>query len=190
MKKIIVGSLLATSLLLANNSVKVNINNDTLEVGADIYLNKIYDVSNNSNYYLTMSHLRMEDNQDDTNSISSVGFKVVNPLTNDSGVSFGLGMKSVYTNQMDKTFMAFPLTVNGRVEVNEMIYIDADVSYSPRVLSFSDADSYTDMKLRVNYKVLADGYVFVGARRIDTKYENIDETKFDSSAFFGFEVRF
>ena len=71
-----------------------------------------------------------------------------------------------------------------------MIYIDAEVSYAPKVLSLGDAESYTDMKAKVNYKVLADGYIFVGARSIETKYENSTSSKFDTTAFVGLEVRF
>ena len=190
MKKILIGSIIASTLLLGNNAVEVNINNDTLEVEADIYLNKYYDVSNSSNYYLTLGHLRTENDNEETQSLTTAGLKVINPFTDDNGISFGLGMKSVYTNQLSKTFFALPLSVYGRVEFSEVIYVDAEVSYAPKVLSFSDAKSYTDMKAKFNYKVLADGYVFIGARAIETKYENGTSSKFDTTAFLGFEVKF
>ena len=190
MKKILIGSLIATSLLLGNNGVEVNLNDETLEVELDINLNKYYDVSNNSNYYLSAGHLRTEHDNEEIQSLSTVGLKVLNPFTDDHGISLGLGMKSVYTNQLSKTFFALPLSVYGKVEFNEVVYIDAEVSYAPKVLSFGDAESYTDVKAKVNYKVLADGYVFIGARNIETKYENGTRTKFDTTAFAGFEVRF
>jgi len=190
MKKIIAGSLIATSLLLGNNAVEVNINNDTLEVEADIYLNDSYDVSNNSNYYLTVGHIRTENDNAETQSLTTAGLKVLNPFTDDNGISFGLGMKSVYTNQLSKTFFALPLSAYGKIELSEVIYIDAEVSYAPSVLSLSDAKSYTDMKAKLNYKVLENGYVFIGARSIETKYESGITSKFDTSAFIGLEIRF
>lgn len=190
MKKILMGSLLASSLLLANNSLEVNINSDTLEVEADLYLNKHYNVSNDSNYYLTVGHVRTEDDKKETQSLTTAGLKVINPYTDDNGISFGLGIKSVYTNQMSKTFFALPLSGYTRVEMSEVIYIDGEISYAPKVLSFSDARTYTDMKVKFNYKMLSDGYVFLGARSIKTKYENGTTSKFDTAAFVGFEVRF
>jgi len=190
MKKIIVGSLIVTSFLLGNNAVEVNVNNDTLEVEADIYLNDSYDVSNNSNYYLTVGHLRAEKDNSETQSLTTAGLKVLNPFTDDNGISFGLGMKSVYSNQSSKTLFALPLSVYGKIEFSEVIYVDAEVSYAPKVLSFGDSESYTDMKAKFNYKVLENGYVFVGARSIETKYDNGTTSKFDSSAFVGLEIRF
>jgi hypothetical protein len=190
MKKILMGSLIASTLLLANNSVQVNVNNDTVEFGADLYLNDYYDVNNNSNYFFTINHLRTENSNGPTQSLSSAGIKLVNPMTDDNGISFGLGIKSVYTNQISQTFFAVPLTLNGRIELSEVIYIDAEASYAPKVLSFSDADRYTDMKARINYKVLSNGYVYVGGRYIKTEYENGMEKSYDSTAFLGFEVKF
>jgi len=190
MKKILIGSLIATSLLLGNNAVEVNINNDTLEVEADIYLNDSYDVSNNSNYYLTVGHLRTENDNAETQTLTTAGLKVLNPFTDDNGISFGLGMKSVYTNQLSKTFFALPLSVYGKIEFTEVIYVDAEISYAPKVLSLGDAESYTDMKAKFNYKVLENGYVFIGARSVETKYDSGTTSKYDTSAFVGLEVRF
>ena len=52
MKKILIGSLIASSILMGSNSIQVNINSDTLEVSSDIYLNNYYNLSEKSNYYL------------------------------------------------------------------------------------------------------------------------------------------
>ncbi|PIF04284.1 MAG: hypothetical protein CSA86_02910 [Arcobacter sp.] len=191
MKKFLISSVVASSVLFGNNVVEINVNKDTLKVGADLYLNRYYNVNNSSNYYVTFDYLRKEEEDKEAQSIKSMGLKMINPYTDDHGLSLGLGIKSVYTDVIDsKTFVALPLTMHGRLEINEVIYLDIDVSYSPKVLSFSDANRYTDMQFRANYRVLTNGYVFVGARRIDTKYEDIDETKFDSSVFFGLEARF
>ncbi|MGB3750875.1 MAG: YfaZ family outer membrane protein [Arcobacteraceae bacterium] len=191
MKKIILGSLVTGSLLLANNSAQVNVNKDTLELAADIYLNKYYNTNNSSNYYITAGYLRTEgEKNNDDQSLTSVGFKLINPMTNNYGISLGMGIKTVYTTHEAESFLAMPLTLNGRIEFNEMIYFDANVSYSPRVLSFMDAESYRDIQARINYKVLADGYIYLGGRNIETEYENNTRVKFDTSAFVGFEIRF
>lgn len=191
MKKIILGSLVTGSLLLANNSVQVNVNKDTLELGADIYLNKYYNTNNSSNYYLTAGYLRTEgEKNNDDQSLTSVGFKLINPMTDNYGISLGMGMKSVYSTHESDSFLAIPLTLNGRIEFNEVIYFDANISYAPQVLSFMDGESYRDIQARINYKVLADGYIYLGGRNIETKYENNTRVKFDTSAFVGFEIRF
>lgn len=189
MKKILIGSFIASSILMGNN-IQVNINSDTLEVSADIYLNNSYNLNENSNYYFTASYLRTEKNDLETQSLSSAGFKVLNPYTENNGISIGLGMKAVYSDQTNKRFFATPLVLNGKIELNEVMYVDADLSYAPKVLSFSDGKTYQDMKVRFNYKVLADGYVFVGLRNIETEYNNGITKKYDNSVFLGLEVRF
>lgn len=190
MKKILIGSLIASSILLGNNGVEINVNDDTLEVKADLYLNDYYDVSNESNYYFTLGHLRTENDLNESDSLTTAGLKVLNPFTDDNGISIGLGIKSVYTNQLSKTFFAVPLSVYAKIELSEVLYIDGELSYAPSVLALSDADSYKGMKARVNYKVLENGYAFIGARSIETKYTNGVTSKFDSTVFVGFEVRF
>ncbi|MGK0256387.1 MAG: hypothetical protein ACI81I_001004, partial [Arcobacteraceae bacterium] len=190
MKNILIGSLIASSILMGSNSIQVNTNSDTLEVATDIYLNNSYNLNEGSNYYFTASYLRTEKNDLETQSLSSAGFKVLNPYTNDYGVSFGLGMKAVYSSQSDKRFFATPLILNGKIELNEVMYVDADLSYAPKVLSFSDGKTYQDMKVRFNYKVLSDGYVFVGVRNIETEYEDGKIKEYDNSAFVGLEVKF
>jgi hypothetical protein len=191
MKKILLSSIAASTLLFASNSAQININNDTLELRGDLFLNNMYNVNNSSNYYFTVSYLGTEDTDtDETQKLFSTGLKVLNPYTDDNGISLGLGLKSVFTDQADKTFLAVPLAAYGRFELNDLIYFDIEVAYAPRVLSFSDAEGYTDAKIRVNYKVLEDGYIYIGARDITTKYEDIGSVDYDTSAFVGYEVRF
>jgi len=190
MKFILMGSVLASTLLMGSNGLYINVNDDTLELEADIYLNKHYDVSDNSSYYLSLGHLRTENETKKTQPLSTLGFKMSNPYIDDNGISLGLGMKLVYTNHMSKTFFALPLSLYARVEMNEMIYADVNLSYASKVLSFVDAQTYIDMKTRLNYKVSSDGYFFIGARSIETRYKKGHDIKYDNSGFLGFEVRF
>ncbi len=191
MKKILISSIVASTLLYASNSVELNINNDTLEARGDIYLNNMYDVNNSSNYYFTISYLGTESTATTASQrLTSAGLKVLNPYTDDNGISLGIGLKSVYTNQNAKTFVSIPLAAYGKFELNDLIYFDLEMAYAPRVLSFSDAEGYSDARIKVNYKVLEDGYVYIGARDITTKYENSARVNYDTSAFIGYEVKF
>jgi len=191
MKKILLSSIVASTILFASNSAQININNDTLEVRGEFYLNNTYNVNNSSNYYFTAGYLGTESTKDTASQrLISAGLKVLNPYTDDNGISLGLGIKSVYTNQNDKMFIAIPLAAYGKFEVNDLIYFDLEVAYAPRVLAFSDSEGYTDTRVKVNYKVLEDGYVYIGARDITTKYENSTAISYDTSAFIGYEVRF
>ena len=190
MKRILLSSIVASTLLFASNSVQININNDTLELGTEIYLNDKYNVNNSSNYYFTANYLRNEGTDgESTVSLSTAGFKILNPYTDDNGVSFGLGIKTVYADVDNKLFLALPLSVYGKYELDERIYFDVEFSYAPRVLSFSDAQKYQDIKFKANYKVLEDGYAFIGYRNIKTTYD-VFTLEYDKELFVGYEVKF
>jgi hypothetical protein len=189
MKRFLFCSLFASSLVAS--SVQVNINNDTLEVKSDVYLNNHYNVNDSSDYYFTIGYLgTASDKTTSSQKITSMGLKVLNPYTDDNGISLGIGMKVVYTKQNDKMFTSIPLCAYAKFELNELIYFDLEVAYAPRVLSFSDAEGYKDARFKANYKVLENGYVYIGTRDIITKYEDGNEIRYDTSAFVGYEVKF
>lgn len=189
MKKILTAGLLSSSLLFASTA-QINVNNDTLEVGTDIYLNDHYQLDNATNYFLTLNHLNTESSDTEpSRRLTTVGLKVLNPYMDNNGLSFGLGIKAVMTTQISKDFMATPLSVYAKLELNQLIYCDLEASYSPRVLSFQDAETYKDVKFRANYKVLENGYIYLGYRDIETKYTG-GKIKYDDNLFLGYEFRF
>ena len=196
MKKILAGSLVATSLLFgANNSAEININNDTLELVGEYILNDSYELNDDSNYFFTISYLGSEDQESaltnkKNQKLATAGFKIVNPYIDDRGLSLGFGIKAVWADNYEKDFLATPLELFAKYEINEQLSLDVGVAYSPKVLTHSDGTSYKDGKLKVNYKVIDNGYVYLGARTIKTEYKDNAEIEFDDSLFFGYKVQF
>ena len=121
MKKILFSLAVASTLAMANNQVELNINSDTLEINGDIYLNDIYQVSNDSNYYFTASYLSSSQNPDDRQTLVTAGLKILNPFVNDNGLSLGLGIKGVVADNSSQTFAAIPLGLFIKYELNEKI---------------------------------------------------------------------
>ena len=191
MKKLFFSSLVATSVLFGSTSVDININNDTLELNGDVLLNDMFNLSNNANYYCGVSYLTTKSNGNKSNqNLSTVSFKALNPYVDNYGFNIGMGIKTVYSNQLDMNFNAVALGLFFKYELNEAIYFNLDANYAPRVLSFMNAEKYSDIKLKMNYKVLDGGYIYVGGRNITTRYENKKDIKFDDSIFFGYQVKF
>ncbi|MCK5294025.1 MAG: hypothetical protein KAJ49_05185 [Arcobacteraceae bacterium] len=195
MKKILAGSLVATSLLFGSNSAEININNDTLELVGEFLLNHSYQLSDEGNYYFTVNYLGSE-NQESTvgntknKKLVTTGLKIMNPYIDDRGLSLGIGIKAVWADNYEKDFFATPLEVFAKYEINEQLSLDMNVGYSPKVLTHADGETYKDGKIKVNYKVIDNGYVYVGARSIETTYKNNAEIKFDDNVFFGYKVQF
>ena len=47
-----------------------------------------------------------------------------------------------------------------------------------------------EWKLKANYRVIDNGFVYIGGRGITTEYTNNQEISYDRTAFFGFNVQF
>lgn len=190
-KKLIAGSLLGSTLYAS--SVGININNDTLEFETEYSLDRSFTLNNDSDYFFTASYLRSEENKSNTSdSLLEVGLKVLNPYLNDNGLSFGLGTKAIFADNTDGAadFLALPLEFYGKFYLNEMVHFEAEFGYAPKVLTFADGKSFRSTKLKANYQLLENGYVYLGFRDIETKYDNNVDISYDKSLFFGYKVQF
>lgn len=190
-KKIAISSILIGSLTYVMGSADININDNTLQVGVEYNLNNSYNLSQNSNYLFTANYLRSENNAvGNTQTLTSVGVKIVNPYVDDYGFSLGLGVKGLVADNSEKTFVAAPLGIFASYMINDRFHIDGEIDYAPKVLSFSDGDSYKEWNAKVNYKVIDNGYVYVGGRSIKTSYTDGYEFSYDKTLFFGFKVNY
>lgn len=176
--------------MYGNNSAQINVNNNTLELVGDIGINEVISSNSSSNYYLTISYLITDNDSEDSQRLTTAGVKILNPYVDNYGLSLGLGIKNVYTSQSDLNLNAVALGMFIRYELNQIVYFNLEGSYAPKVLTFMDGENYRDLKFKVNYKILEDGYIYLGTRSINIKYENNSDIKFDTSAFVGYEFRF
>jgi lipopolysaccharide assembly outer membrane protein LptD (OstA) len=190
--KIILGSIITSSIAYATSSVELNVNNNTLELEAKLDIKDKFQLNNDSNYNFIISALTTKENNgiQDSSSLYTAGLEIVNPYVSNNGLSFGLGVKVVYADNSDTTFTAIPLTVFAKYEVNEKFFVDANVAYAPSILTFSNAERYSDYKIKANYNVMSNAYVFLGLRQITTEYEKLGKLKYDDSIFIGYKIQF
>ena len=189
LKKVFVGMCVASSLMFAQNEFDINVNNDTLEVGANIYMNDFYMLDDSSKYYLGASYLGSEEDNQNTQNVMSINFKVMNSMSDNYGFSLGMGIKAVYADNGYNSFTAIPLGLFLKYEFNDRLHFDGEIHYAPNILSFSDADNYKDTRVKANFKVVENGYAYVGARRMSSDYKGID-VEFDKAVFAGFKFLF
>ena len=191
-KKLIAGLLISASLLSATNTVEININNNTLGLEGEYSINEVYSLNNDAKYYLTLAYLSSEDTEgtEDTDRIINIGVKLMNPYVNDNGISFGMGINALWINNYSKTFFATPLSVFADYSISEELSIDTNIAYAPKILSYSSAKNYQELTVKLNYKVIDNGFVYLGYRNIKTKYDDGQAINFDNSLFFGYKVRF
>jgi hypothetical protein len=193
MKKIVLISSIVTCSLAWGNSVNIDINDDTLKLGIQYFLNNSSILNDDSNYFLTVSYLDSEEDNSNksTQRLITSDLKVVNPYINDNGFSLGLGISVVLAdNYNSKSFTATPFGLYATYTFNNDISFDGSVQYAPKVLTFLDGESYKFTNLKANYRVINNGYVYIGVRDITTKYKDIGDIDYDDSLFFGYKVNF
>ena len=183
-------SIMFISTSLFASSVGININSDTVEFDGSYNIKNGGEYAQDTDYIIHGSFLRSKD-KTNTEKLYTLGAKAVNPYLSESGLSFGLGMKMAYADNIEgKDFIAFPLELFGSFHFNEKISLDLNLAYAPEVLTIQDAKSYKESVLKVYYQLLTNGYVYTGLRSIKTEYENINTIKYDDSLFFGYKVKF
>jgi len=178
LKKLLLSTVVLSSCIYAQSSIGVNLNSDDVEFNGSYSLNNYYQGA--IEYHADLSYLYSSEEND----LISFGINGEAALESAPGLIFGLGFEAVYTDD----FMAIPLL--GKVRY--ILPFDSDIpttslflsySYAPSGLTFSDGESYSNLKMEANVELIPSLNIFTGYRNIDTDYEYRDFELNDS--FYG-----
>jgi hypothetical protein len=185
-------TILASSLYADIGSAEINVNNNTLQVSAEYDLSNKFELNPNSNYLMNVSFLKSNQNDlpKNTQTLTSLGGKILNKNIEGTKLNLGLGIKAVMVDNSEDDFIAMPLSVFASYSFSDKITLDAEVNYAPSVISFLDAETYSENIAKLNYKIIDNGMIYIGARDIETKYDNGNRIPFDHTMFFGYKVSF
>lgn len=179
-------TLFITSLVYANNEFEININDKASEFSIGIYANDYYVLDSGSDYYVDLSYMTFEGTIYHT--ITKYGLRVASPFSSDTGVSMAFGIHGVKTEARGETFLAVPLGLYARKDIDDQIHVSAQLHYSPAVLNYFEAKEYREFRLNANYAIVDNNvYGFAGYRNMKTKYNAFSETP-TSSLYFGVKV--
>jgi len=184
-KRLCFASLFSLGLLHAQSNIGLNINNDDLEVAASIDLNALNYYSDSTSYTLDASYLHT-----DGDNLTTLGVSAQNTFQGVEGLALGLGIKSVFADN----FIAIPLFAKAQYTLpfNYSIpttFVAASMAYAPSVLTFRDADSYTEFRVEADMEIIMNVHLFTGYRNIDTEYDTYDKT-FNNSFYGGMKLSF
>jgi hypothetical protein len=192
LKRVLVLFSLLSSLSFSQNEFKVSINNEMLELKSDIFLNYYYELDDSSRYYLGGSYIKNKED-DSTNHIWDIDFKIMNESTSLEGFSVGIGANAInIRNDYSNSFLAIPFSIHFSYDIASKISLDANIKYSAKVLSFSDAKNMNSYEINANYEIINNGLIYLGTRTINAKYDkNSIENKLKiSDVYAGFKFFF
>jgi hypothetical protein len=182
-KKLFFISLLTFSTLSAENSVGLNINGNDLELQGSTNLFSSYEGS--TTFILNGSYLHTNGDN-----MTTLGFSGENTFQSIDALSLAFGAKVILAN----SYMSLPLFAKANLILpfNDSIpttSVITSFAYAPSVLSFVDAQSYTEFRLEADMEIVSNIHIFTGYRNIDTQYNTYDKT-FNDSFYGGMKLSF
>jgi len=184
-KTLFLASLLLSSTAYAQNSIAVDINNKDVEILGSINLNTLNSYADGTTYILDLSYLHTEDA-----SLSTIGISGQNTLQGVAGLTLAFGAKAI----LAEDYFSLPLVakVNYKLPLNGTIpstSLIANFAYAPSVLSFSDAESYRELRVEADMEVIPNIHLFTGYRNLHTEYKDND-LLFNNSFYGGMKLSF
>jgi len=176
---------------LAMNSASININNEDLELNANLDIGQFNDNVEPETMFVGVRFLDA-DNTDRINNdaLYELSF-LMKKAMGESGLQIGLGVKANYT----KDYRTLPLGIVFEYGLPSVTVIPmslhADIYYAPKVLSFDNANKYFEYRLEYDAAVIDHGHVFLGYRNIRTDYNDIRGSfTYNAAGYVGFKFEF
>ena len=179
----------------AMHTAEININDKDLELGANIDMGQMIDTVEPNTTFVGMRYLNASDENSDVRELDDyieASFLMKREIS-DTGISFGIGVKTNYTRVLGKTYSTVPLglEVGYTFPIDLPVTLDAQVYYAPSSLAFSNADSFLQYRASASVEVIENGSLVVGYRNMQTNLNNIsNDITYNSSAYFGFRFAF
>ena len=198
LKKILL-LIISVSSLFAMHSAELNINKYDLEADLKLDMGQFNEAVEPDTTFVGIGYIKAGgENASYTNvdGYTNISFMIKQDIKN-TGFKVGLGVKAVYTSYLKADFVATPIgaELGYSLPINFAIPlgVNGSVYYAPNSLSFSEAGRYLEYRAEVYAKLLDRAAIYVGYRKIDTKYDfdnKILDYTYNKSAYFGFRFSF
>jgi hypothetical protein len=184
-KNILLTTFLLTGIISAESSIGLDINNEDVELLSTINLNSTIGYTGGTSYLIDISYLH-----NDSDDFLTIGLSGENSLDAAPGLIFGFGFKTVFTED----FIAIPLLA----KIKYILPFDSDIpttyflasfAYAPSILTFSDGDRYSELRVEADMEVISNIHIFTGYRNIDTDYE-VGDYNLNDSFYGGLKLSF
>lgn len=105
---------------------------------------------------------------DSNNGLGDIGLMVMNNDGSASDVSFGVGVKALVATVNSDHAVALALGAQIRLAPlpDKHFGIVGNVHLAPDIVTFGDADRYTEAGIRVEYEILSQANAYLGYRKI------------------------
>jgi len=195
-KKILLSSITATGVLLAQSGVGINVNKNDLEIEGTLDSRNLAVLQNSNSIYLGDFNFISIDDDNINSKLFGAGFGATNKFEGVEGVELTFGAKLILSHvkddrkDIDKWFSALPLTAMVRYTFPPLMFnippvsLEGKVLYAPGSLAFGDSDSYSEFRVSGDIEMIQNVKIYAGYRNIVTGYPT-DKNYLFSNGFYG-----
>lgn len=181
---------------LAMHTAEININNKDIEGSVRFDMGQFNDTVEPDSYLLGGRIINVDKDHSDAanpDPLLEANFLLQNPLKTNDDITFGIGVKAVYTKLNSKSYSALPLGVEAGyrlpLDLPMPVRAGANLYYAPESLSFNSAENYSEQRIYADIEIVKNGNITVGYRNIDTDTEQADLT-YNDEFYIGFKFAF
>ena len=178
-------AVLASSSTVLADAIDVNLSSDVAQIQYLAPMGKLGQGKSGGHVGLLFN--------DENDGMGEIGLMVTSNVGDGSSVSLGVGIKGVGVTMNSNNAMA--LALGGQVRVaplpDKLFGIIGNVHAAPDIVTVGDADSFTEVGVRLEYEILPQAAAYVGYRKIKfgAKVGGLDYTV-DEGGHIGVRVAF
>ena len=137
---------------------------------------------------LSASLLHHEDDGD----VYSIGAFVQSPINNRQDLHGALGGRLYYMDAdgPDGYGLGLGGEIGFKIPQIPDLSLHAELYYAPKVLTFNDVDRFIDTSIRIKYRVLEQGSIYLGYRKQEVDIEHGGKVDIDKGGHIGISLQF
>ena len=192
-KKLALTGIIASTLLVAESGVGLNINEQDLEIEGVIDSRNLAALQTSSTIF--QADVNFLNNNEDTKLIGA-GVGATNKVEGLEGVEVTLGAKFIWAEVANENFTALPFMAKVRYSFPPLMFnippvaIEGKILYAPKVLSFGDSVNYNEFRISADMEVIENVSIYAGYRNIHTRYVAIKPDLFNTGFYGGLKFSY
>ena len=191
-KKIMISTLLSSTILLAESGVGININENDVEVEGVLDSRNLAALQTTSTIYQADFNFLNAD----TTKLLGAGILATNKLEGVEGIEMSFGAKFIWAKVVAENFTSLPLMAQVRYTFPPLMFsippiaLEARGLYAPGSLSFGDSEDYSEVRFAADIEMIDNVKVYVGYRNIHTSYKGMSSDLFDTGFYGGLKITY
>ena len=189
--KLVVVTLIFTTIGFSASRVTVNLSVDDIEAGFDLDVGQIVESYGKDTYFFGAHYLSTDDGNG-SKMLRLHGF-MENDMANTDSIRIALGVKAIITSLNGRSYLAFP--VGGHLDykfasTEDILILYSEIFFAPAPLSVNPTSGYFESRMGVAVEPVDNMRGFMEWRIIYTTFEGYDSELFNNAIVFGARIGF